>query len=715
MERADRDRPAQPAPRTGTLEARNGPEAGGNLADTPAAPAPHARHAPGAQDAAGPTPPDAADAAHTEATAPDGEPTAKPSWPGRPARARWLRRAAGRPLARHAAVLVCFLAAGVAVTWPLALDLSGSLPASRDSASYVWGFWWMARQISHLSNPWFTSYMAAPVGVPLGFHTLMPLPGLLLAPVTWIFGPSASYNLMVLFVPGLLAYATYRAARLWLRSATGAVAAGACYGLSAMLTQQDWYHVNIAAGALFLPMALEASVRLRRNPGRRQAIILGLVMGAAVLTDQESSVLAAIVTGLVLLPWLLRRVSWPRLWPAAVAVGIGVLVATPQVIAMIQEIHGARGGLSIDEHKLVVSYKQYGIGLPGMFTPTPRVALFGLQLLANPFLHGRDNEGLPMFGTLLTVLAVAGIVVARKRRGTWKLAGLWAGCAAIALGTSLWIGMHQYIPLAVQWQGVPVSNVMPYTWFVRLPGLSSFREADRLAILGLLPAALLAGAAVDWLRYHARPLIAVVIALGVLEMGYSGQPKVGYIPTSYPRVDAPIAADHSNSVVVDLPFGLRGGIPVYGVPFFPQALVMATADGHPRAIAYTSRVPRPTIMAINAHPFYRYLITVQHEVPQACPWRIPAQPQSQLGCHRPFGVVPVSAIVVPRPSVQPPPSPAQLAVAARDATRMNIGWVVVWKRNISVSKFVLPYLQATGFKFWTRSGNVLVYRHMPKP
>src|SRR5260370_7125906 len=86
------------------------------------------------------------------------------------------------------------------------------------------------------------------------------------------------------------------AARLWLRWAAGAVAAGVFFGLSSMLTQQTWYHLNIALGALFLPVALEASVRLRRNPGQRQAVLLGLVMGAAVPTHPASSGLPAILT-----------------------------------------------------------------------------------------------------------------------------------------------------------------------------------------------------------------------------------------------------------------------------------------------------------------------------------------------------------------------------------------------------------------------------------
>jgi hypothetical protein len=334
-----------------------------------------------------------------------------------------------------------------------------------------------------------------------------------------------------------------------------------------------------------------------------------------------------------------------------------------------------------------------------MFTPTPRVSTFGLNALAGPFLHGRDNEGMPMFGTTLTVLALLGLVASWRRRSAWLLAALWIGCAALALGTSLWIGKHQYLPLSSVWNGVRVSNLMPYTWFVRLPGLSSFREADRLAILGLLPAALLAGAAVEWCRYHAKPVLAVVAAAAILESGYSGTtPKVGSIPVSYQGVDRLIQKDHSNSIVLDLPFGLRGGIPVDGVPFFPQALVMATEDGHPRSIAYTSRVPKPTIDAINNHQFYAALIDAEHEVARTCPWRPAGLPQALNSCDHPYGVVPRGPQVAVN-KVSEYLTPKVLAAARADAARMNIGWAVVWKRNGSVSKFLLAFLHQTGFNF----------------
>lgn len=634
-----------------------------------------------------------------EGTQPGGTPAAG----GQPQRdTAWRRLRTLHPAVGQLVLLLCYLAGGVAVTWPRASYLAGQLPSSRDSASYVWGFWWVAHQVSHLGNPWFTHYMAAPVGVSLGYHSLMVLPGLIFTPVTWLFGPSASYNLLVILVPGLSSYAMYRAARLWLRSQTGAIAAGAFFGLSAMLCQEDWYHINIAVGTLFLPVTLELAVRLRRSPGVRQALLLGIALGAAVLTDSESAVLCGILILCVLLPWLLRpvlargdrrsgpRPIWARLWLAVLAALTTAVVASPQLVSMAQEM--ARGGLAISPPLLAVTDKLYGIGLPGMFAPSPRVADFGLTGLAQPFLHSRNNENLPMFGVTLTALAVLGLIVAWRRRSAWLLALLWVVCCALALGASLWVLKKQFVPFTQDWNGVTVSPVMPYTWFVRIPGLSSFREADRLAILGLVPAALLAGAAVDWMRYHARPLIVLVVALGVLESGYSGNARVGTMPTALPRLDAPIAADPSQSIVVDVPFGLRGGIPEAGGRFAAPALVLATADGHPRSIAYVSRLPLSTKNGMYRQPFYAHLVHAQHYTPPA--HQAPLVPGAQLPL---FDRIPASYT---------PLTAAEIAAGRRSARRLDIGWVLLWYKNPAL----VQYLSQTGFRFVYRMDGVSVYQ-----
>ena len=595
---------------------------------------------------------------------------------GRGARER-LRAAWCRPAVRHLAILAGYLVAGIAVTWPRAAYLvQGHLPSYLDVTSYVWDLWWVAHQVTHLGNPYLTHNMAAPAGVQLGFDTLIPLLGVVMTPVTLAFGPSASLSLLTIVVPGLACYAMYRAARLWLRTQAGALAAGAFFGLSSMLDWQDWYHLQISAGVVLLPVTLEAAVRLRRSARPRQAVVLGLVLGAAVLVNQEAAVMALILAALVLVPWLLRApaLARARLRPLALGALVAAVVASPQLIAMAQQL--AAGGAAVSPHLLALSDSRYGSGLSGLFALSPRAASFGLPASSA---YGPTGEGMPGFGVLLTVLAAGSLTAGWRRRSAWALAGLWLGCAALALGVALYVGWHAYLPLRSTFDGVPVSPVMPYTWLIRIPGLAAFRDAARLALLGLVGAALLAGNAVDWLGRHARPLIVAVAALGVLEAGWSGSPGPGAMPTTLAALDRPIAADRSGSIVLDLPFGLRGGLPLYGSRLATAPLLIATADGHPRAISYTAWVPAPTIARIAGHPFFAQLVRVQDGVPLA-PGRSPSGGQ-------------VSA--------------ADLAAARGDLTRLDIGWALVWP---TASPAVIPYLTATGFRLGYRADGVTVYR-----
>ena len=376
----------------------------------------------------------------------------------------------------------------------------------------------------------------------------------------------------------------------------------------------------------------------------------------------------------------------------------------PQLAAIAWQ--AAASGASVSARLLSESYLRYGTPLTGLFAPSPRVAGYGLTGLAASYYrdgviyqtighrHLPVSEGTPMFGVVLTTLAVLGLVLSWRRRSAWLLALLWLGTAALALGPVLWIGTHAYTPAAVTVHGARFSAVLPYTWFVRIPGLSGFREAGRLAELGLLPAALLAGATVDWLRQHAAPALAgpaliVVAAAALLEAGWPGSLpagvmpaayRVGAMPTAMPALDRPIAAGPPGSVVVDFPFGICSGLPAYGAQFPPEAQVLATADGHPRAVGFIARVPAPTIAGISHHAFYAGLVRI---------WR---------GTTR--------------------NSPAQVAAARLDARAMNVGWVLVWPQQHLLggrlvrfwNRGVISYLGRTGFRLAYQADGVLVYR-----
>jgi hypothetical protein len=243
------------------------------------------------------------------------------------------------------------------------------------------------------------------------------------------------------------------------------------------------------------------------------------------------------------------------------------------------------------------------------------------------------------------------------------------------------------VPFATVSHGLRLSMIMPFTWLVRNPLLSSFREADRFTEVGLVAAALLAAAAVNWLRYHSRPVLVVVLALAVLEAGSVGSfatPQVtATIPAALPALDRPIAADHSGSIVVDVPLGVRSAVPLpdEGAAFNPEAEVQATADGHPRAVAYISRLPGSTLAAVKRHPFYADLLEAQGD---------PGAVYHQLLASQAH--------------------PAWLQAARADARRMHVGWAIAWSHTPEI----LNYLRAVGFRFGYAAGGALVYRLGPR-
>jgi hypothetical protein len=604
----------------------------------------------------------------------------------------FFRRLYGRRWARHVGLLLIYLVAGIAATWPRFTYLAdGLLPKTTDATGFVWDYWWVAHQVAHLGNPFTSCYMAAPACIQLGYSTLMPLASIVMTPVTLIFGPSASFTVVSLITPGLLCYAMFRMARLWL-NVPGSIAAGALYGLSSMMLWQVWYHINITLGLIFIPLTIEAAIRLRRSQKISPAIGLGAALGAAIMTSQEGGAIALILTLVLLVPWLIGKLVRDRatlrrvLLPLGIGAVVALVIASPQLIAMAQQI--AAGGAKVHVGSLAVNYTQFGAPLQTLFSPSPRLTYYGLGHLGSYYSYNtarpgglsvQPQEGLPTFGIVLSALGLLGLVIGWRQKGTRWFGLLWAVGALLALGTSIVTGTncvpqaelgrvsgsscHQYMPFlghihwaevtfhgVTSWRQVLVSNLMPYSWLVRIPGLAGLREADRFALVGLIGAALLAGIVVQWISERklrqAVPLMVVVTALAVLELGWTGgtdgpplTPSFN-MATTFSAIDSRIAADHSKSIVVDLPWGLRGGLSLIGSGISDQALLLATSDGHPRAESYSAWVPWPTINAMEAHPFFRLVIKYQG-----------------------------STLT---------PTPSELQRAAADLKTLHIGWVVEW-------------------------------------
>ncbi|HEX7442829.1 MAG TPA: hypothetical protein VF320_03020, partial [Acidimicrobiales bacterium] len=144
---------------------------------------------------------------------------------------RWGR---GRALALAAAG---YLALALVVWWGVWSDhpTATTTCGCGDSALFLWFFAWPAHALAHGLDPFYSAAMSHPGGVNLLANTSELALGVVMAPVTWIFGPVASMNVALLSAPALSALAMFVLLRRWVRWAPAAFVGGLLYGFSPLV------------------------------------------------------------------------------------------------------------------------------------------------------------------------------------------------------------------------------------------------------------------------------------------------------------------------------------------------------------------------------------------------------------------------------------------------------------------------------------------------
>src|SRR3984885_14792562 len=192
-----------------------------------------------------------------------------------------------RPLAGRRTLLLAgayYLVGAVALTMWLWRDPASRIVAGNpfDADQFAWFFRYDATAVAHLRLPaLITTGMNAPQGISLMWNTAMPLPGVLLAPLTLLAGPQASLTVLMtvgfagsavsMFAPGGGGGASAPAAGL----------AGLVYGFSPALIQSSAGHYDLQF-AVLPPLILDAALRLvtgRGGTGRRGGGGVGLRLG----------------------------------------------------------------------------------------------------------------------------------------------------------------------------------------------------------------------------------------------------------------------------------------------------------------------------------------------------------------------------------------------------------------------------------------------------
>lgn len=170
-----------------------------------------------------------------------------------------------------------------------------------DAALTLWVVKWPAYALSHGLNPFYSSKLFVPRGINMAPNSLGL--GVATAPVTWLFGPVASLNLIDLVSPPLSALAMFWLLRRWVDWSPAAFVGGLVFGFSPfVLTSLALAHPNfglLAPVPLIIGCVDDLVVRHRHRPVR-VGITLGVLVAVEFFISVEVLLLTALFAGFAL-------------------------------------------------------------------------------------------------------------------------------------------------------------------------------------------------------------------------------------------------------------------------------------------------------------------------------------------------------------------------------------------------------------------------------
>jgi hypothetical protein len=420
----------------------------------------------------------------------------------------------------------------------------------RDTPQTDWFLGWTPHAIWAGQAPWTSTHLAAPEGVNLMWNTLLPLPGLLMAPVTAVSNVLATHTLLAVLAFALSATSMWWVVRRWAPWGPARFAAGLLYGFSPYLVAQGTDHLNLSLVAL-PPLVLlcldEILVRQRRH-WWTAGVGLGLITLAQLLTTEEvlASTFVVCVVGLAVLVLLNRG----RIEPPQVGHALRGLMTAATVLTV-----GAAWplGVQLGGHRPVTG-------------PVTDASLFGADLLGSvvPGVHqllgfdsintwggGSTENGSYLGVPLLAVLAFL----------AWRYRRIAVVRFASVLGlVVLVLSMGRTLAVAGTTYEIP----LPFGVLAHLPLLQDM-SAVRLSLNDELLAAHVLAVGLD--RLHAEGLLARRRVLAGVLTGLVVLSLLPDWPYSFERANTP--AYFTSAQVNRIP---RDSVALtYPVPRFPSS------------------------------------------------------------------------------------------------------------------------------------------------
>jgi hypothetical protein len=375
---------------------------------------------------------------------------------------------------------VYYLVAALAVTLWLWRD-----PASRtvagnpnDTDQFTWFFRYDATAIAHLRLPALvTTAMNAPQGVNVMWNTFMLLPGVLLAPVTLLFGPQSA--LTVFLTAGFAGSATamFAVLRRWHVSTASAALGGVVYGFSPALVHSAIGHYDLQF-AVFPPLIIDVGLRLAlgRVSAVRGGLWLGLLVTAQLFITEET-LLGTAMAGVLLVTVI--AVSRPRAVAdkvRTVAGGLGVAACVTTVAAGYPLWVQFFGPLY--QHGSPFTTDFFKNDLSGFVVPSSFLLFHTAGSAAAVMRYqGHLPEYLGYLGWPLLIVLLLAAVACWRRLPVRAAAVTFAVLGLFSLGGTLLFGGHEHAWIKLPWywlQGLPVlSAALPDRFSILADGAAA--------------------------------------------------------------------------------------------------------------------------------------------------------------------------------------------------------------------------------------------------
>jgi hypothetical protein len=361
-----------------------------------------------------------------------------------------------------------------------------------DPPKFMWFLTWNPYAVLHGINPLFTHHINSETGVNLLWDTSVPLPSWLLAPVTAVFGPLFSYNVLATASPALSGFCAYLACRRYARSHWAAAIGGAMYGFSPYVIAQTvggHMTMSLAFSAPLMFILLDEILVRQQRPWRALGVLLGVLAGAQVLISTELLVTEALCAGVVTV--VLAALNWrevQRHAPYALrALGMALVVFVAiSIIPVSYALESSRR----PTHGTLYGPDTFVSDLSGFVVPTSyqQVHPKSSESITNKFTDSccpTDSQ------TYLGVPLIAFLFVITIRRWSQPVVRVLSISAVVMLILSL--GSHLHI------NGTVTKLSMPLKWIEHVPLISNLL-ASRLMMYVYLFAGMLIAIFIDGTR-----------------------------------------------------------------------------------------------------------------------------------------------------------------------------------------------------------------------